>query len=378
MIETALHAKGAFEVVEMEVHGHKVVLVVLLHAIQTCAGILPPQEFTMEFWMQSAHKQFSKSALQMVEVQAILCSEKLFTVLCWLDGRYAWAPLEAAMPQQVGQVLGWIEELFNFHVMQANKAQKPFTMYVRPPDKLAAHESIIKKWWRQNPLFSKIVADPEEMVVSKINSEQTKILSGIYGYYQSLIQKGGYLENAWWDKPTHGKTTREGEGGILGVSKEKACIGSDRAILKVFGMHPRHQGGQCNMGMSKAMEMQSTQWGFQGVLGVVNLMGVIWSTIIVLSTWTFTTSAMVLSIAVQYWTNSSNPDKLPHKNEGDKGLTYVRPLGPIALMPAMVHDWCLALEDSMATIATPPNIKSFNVSYTIANSSFYALSVCAC
>ncbi|KAI6027146.1 hypothetical protein EDC04DRAFT_2605909 [Pisolithus marmoratus] len=37
------------------------------------------------------------------------------------------------------------------------------------------------------------------------------------------------------------------------------------------------------------------------------------------------------------------------------------PLGPIPLMPAMVHDWCLALEDGQATIAIPPNIESFNM-----------------
>ncbi|KAI6043636.1 hypothetical protein EDC04DRAFT_2600087 [Pisolithus marmoratus] len=50
-----------------------------------------------------------------------------------------------------------------------------------------------------------------------------------------------------------------------------------------------------------------------------------------------------------------------YKNELDKGLTYVSPLGSIPLMPAMVQDWCLALEDGQATITTPPNIKSFNM-----------------
>jgi len=32
-----------------------------------------------------------------------------------------------------------------------------------------------------------------------------------------------------------------------------------------------------------------------------------------------------------------------HKNENDEGLTYIGPLGPILLTPAMVRDWCLAL-----------------------------------
>ncbi|KAI6009267.1 hypothetical protein EDC04DRAFT_2906607 [Pisolithus marmoratus] len=50
-----------------------------------------------------------------------------------------------------------------------------------------------------------------------------------------------------------------------------------------------------------------------------------------------------------------------YKNESDKGLMYIGPHGPIPLMPAMVHDWCLTLEDGQATIATPPNIESFNL-----------------
>ncbi|KIK12710.1 hypothetical protein PISMIDRAFT_18535 [Pisolithus microcarpus 441] len=49
-----------------------------------------------------------------------------------------------------------------------------------------------------------------------------------------------------------------------------------------------------------------------------------------------------------------------YKNEGGKGLTYFGPHGPIPLMPAMVCDWCLALEDGQATITIPPNIESFN------------------
>ncbi|KAI5982136.1 hypothetical protein EDC04DRAFT_2616903 [Pisolithus marmoratus] len=50
-----------------------------------------------------------------------------------------------------------------------------------------------------------------------------------------------------------------------------------------------------------------------------------------------------------------------YKNKHGEGLTYVSPLGSIPLMPAMIRDWCLALEDSQATIAMPPNIKSFNM-----------------
>ncbi|KAI5983430.1 hypothetical protein EDC04DRAFT_2914984 [Pisolithus marmoratus] len=49
-----------------------------------------------------------------------------------------------------------------------------------------------------------------------------------------------------------------------------------------------------------------------------------------------------------------------YKNENDEGLTYIGPHGPIPLTPAMVHDWCLVLEDGQATIATPLNIESFN------------------
>ncbi|KIK18458.1 hypothetical protein PISMIDRAFT_14367 [Pisolithus microcarpus 441] len=50
-----------------------------------------------------------------------------------------------------------------------------------------------------------------------------------------------------------------------------------------------------------------------------------------------------------------------YKNENDEGLTYIGPQGPIPLMPAMVCDWCLALEDGQATITTPLNIESFNL-----------------
>ncbi|KAI6011473.1 hypothetical protein EDC04DRAFT_2905451 [Pisolithus marmoratus] len=50
-----------------------------------------------------------------------------------------------------------------------------------------------------------------------------------------------------------------------------------------------------------------------------------------------------------------------YKNKQDEGLTYVGVLGSIPLMLAMVHDWCLALEDGQATIATLPNIESFNI-----------------
>ena len=32
-----------------------------------------------------------------------------------------------------------------------------------------------------------------------------------------------------------------------------------------------------------------------------------------------------------------------YKNEHDEGLTYVGPMGPLCLTPAMVLDWCRAL-----------------------------------
>ncbi|KAI6016744.1 hypothetical protein EDC04DRAFT_2903047 [Pisolithus marmoratus] len=39
-----------------------------------------------------------------------------------------------------------------------------------------------------------------------------------------------------------------------------------------------------------------------------------------------------------------------YKNEQDEGLTYVGVLGSIPLMPAMVCDWCLVLEDGQAAM----------------------------
>ncbi|KIJ21121.1 hypothetical protein PAXINDRAFT_6893 [Paxillus involutus ATCC 200175] len=50
-----------------------------------------------------------------------------------------------------------------------------------------------------------------------------------------------------------------------------------------------------------------------------------------------------------------------HKNERDEGFTYVGPFGAIALTPAMILDWCRALEEGQATLKTPPNIESFNI-----------------
>ncbi|KAI6013895.1 hypothetical protein EDC04DRAFT_2904341 [Pisolithus marmoratus] len=53
--------------------------------------------------------------------------------------------------------------------------------------------------------------------------------------------------------------------------------------------------------------------------------------------------------------------KKAYKNKHNERLTYIGPLGSIPLMPAIVWDWCLALEDGQATIATLPNIESFNM-----------------
>ncbi|KAI6039442.1 hypothetical protein EDC04DRAFT_2895240 [Pisolithus marmoratus] len=50
-----------------------------------------------------------------------------------------------------------------------------------------------------------------------------------------------------------------------------------------------------------------------------------------------------------------------HKNEQNKGFTYVGPMGPILLTPAMILDWCHALEDGEATLRSPPNLESFNM-----------------
>ncbi|KAI6046330.1 hypothetical protein EDC04DRAFT_2598139 [Pisolithus marmoratus] len=61
-----------------------------------------------------------------------------------------------------------------------------------------------------------------------------------------------------------------------------------------------------------------------------------------------------------------------HKNECDEGWTYIGPMGPVPLMPAMILDWCCALEEGQATLPTPPNIESFN----IANKATYLHPVC--
>ncbi|KAI6033484.1 hypothetical protein BKA83DRAFT_4120971 [Pisolithus microcarpus] len=50
-----------------------------------------------------------------------------------------------------------------------------------------------------------------------------------------------------------------------------------------------------------------------------------------------------------------------YKNDHDEGLTYVGPLGAVPLTPAMIRDWCIALEDGQATIKVPPNIPSFDL-----------------
>ncbi|KAI6045834.1 hypothetical protein EDC04DRAFT_2598430 [Pisolithus marmoratus] len=50
-----------------------------------------------------------------------------------------------------------------------------------------------------------------------------------------------------------------------------------------------------------------------------------------------------------------------HKNECDEGWTYIRLMGPLPLTPAMILDWCHALEEGQVTLHMPPNIKSFNI-----------------
>ncbi|KIM50301.1 hypothetical protein SCLCIDRAFT_18538 [Scleroderma citrinum Foug A] len=59
--------------------------------------------------------------------------------------------------------------------------------------------------------------------------------------------------------------------------------------------------------------------------------------------------------------NGDNELQKAYKNEHDEGLTYIGPFGTIQLTPAMVLDWSHALEEGQATIATPPNIESFNL-----------------
>ncbi|KIK13183.1 hypothetical protein PISMIDRAFT_119385 [Pisolithus microcarpus 441] len=39
-----------------------------------------------------------------------------------------------------------------------------------------------------------------------------------------------------------------------------------------------------------------------------------------------------------------------HKNEHDEGFTYIGPMGPLALTPAMILDWCRALVSSSIII----------------------------
>ncbi|KAI6024302.1 hypothetical protein EDC04DRAFT_2900257 [Pisolithus marmoratus] len=50
-----------------------------------------------------------------------------------------------------------------------------------------------------------------------------------------------------------------------------------------------------------------------------------------------------------------------HKNKCDEGWTYIRPMGPVPLTPAMILDWCHALEEGQATLHMLPNIESFNI-----------------
>ncbi|KAI6018704.1 hypothetical protein BKA83DRAFT_4496185 [Pisolithus microcarpus] len=50
-----------------------------------------------------------------------------------------------------------------------------------------------------------------------------------------------------------------------------------------------------------------------------------------------------------------------YKNNCDEELTYVGPLGAVPLTPAMICDWCIALEDRQATINIPPTIPSFDL-----------------
>ncbi|KAF9238400.1 hypothetical protein BU15DRAFT_75336 [Melanogaster broomeanus] len=52
-----------------------------------------------------------------------------------------------------------------------------------------------------------------------------------------------------------------------------------------------------------------------------------------------------------------------HQNDHGNGFTYIGPLGVLPLTPAMILDWCHALDAGEATLSTPPNIDSFNVAY---------------
>ncbi|KAI5982861.1 hypothetical protein EDD15DRAFT_2377076 [Pisolithus albus] len=62
------------------------------------------------------------------------------------------------------------------------------------------------------------------------------------------------------------------------------------------------------------------------------------------------------------FTSDSEKGKSGHVKKVDLDNRLARcPLGSIPLTPAMVCDWCLALEDGQATIATPPNIESFSI-----------------
>ncbi|KIK74293.1 hypothetical protein PAXRUDRAFT_791188, partial [Paxillus rubicundulus Ve08.2h10] len=47
----------------------------------------------------------------------------------------------------------------------------------------------------------------------------------------------------------------------------------------------------------------------------------------------------------------------------DGRFTYIGPLGALTLTPAMILDWCRALEAGKATLFTPPNITSFDVAH---------------
>ncbi|KAI9570934.1 hypothetical protein HD554DRAFT_2240850 [Boletus coccyginus] len=54
-----------------------------------------------------------------------------------------------------------------------------------------------------------------------------------------------------------------------------------------------------------------------------------------------------------------------YKNSYDEGYMYVSPMGTIALIPAMILDWCRALDEGQAMLTTLPNIPSFDMANNV-------------
>ena len=90
-----------------------------------------------------------------------------------------------------------IEEILNFHVMQANKAKGMFIAYVQPLDNFTAHDSVIKRVNRHMKFLSFLGGGTGEVVESDdlfasitTNPEELKVcLQG----FREFVERPAYL-----------------------------------------------------------------------------------------------------------------------------------------------------------------------------------------